>query len=670
MNIEVYAERILQDTFATAEAEGSLWLESFTQGVAQRLAEAGEFSGVELCSHRARGVEVSGYVLEDDAFHLFVTDYRGASFPESLTDSQIRQWFRRLSTFVERSLDGYADTLEESSPAFELADLIRTNWSRTETARLYLFSDARARQPMVPDGQINGVKVSHHVWDLERLFRFDTSGLEREPISVEVVQRFGAPLPCLKGPSATDHEVYLLVMPGEFLAHLYKEFGPRLLERNVRSFLQARGNTNRGIRETILKQPDRFLAFNNGISATARSISLVRSGDGSLAVARIDDLQIVNGGQTTASLATALHRDGADLSHVAVQMKLTVVEPETMDELVPYISQYSNTQNRVTGADFSSNAPFHIAIEGLSRSIWAPAPEGTQRQTHWFYERARGQFADELARARTPAQRREFKAKNPPSQKVTKTDLAKFENSWEQRPHVVSLGAEKNYEEFRLRLADNERQPDVAYFERLVAKAILFRTAEKLISAQKFGGYRANIVTYTIAKLSHATSHRLDLAAIWKGQRLSDATAEAVMEISRLVFAVITDPPERVRNISEWCKRLDCWKRVEELDWHSSRALESELIEMGAGRATQIMEDGSGTLTVEESEIITHASAVEADTWFSLSSWAKETSNLQPWQRGLAFSLGRLTQLDRPPSVKQARQGTRLLDEAKRLGFR
>ena len=670
MNIEEYAERILQDTLATAEAEGRLWLEAFTQGVAQRLVEAGEFSGVELCFRRAGDVEVSGYALEDDAFHLFVTDHRGASCPEGLTDSQVRQSFRRLSTFVERSLDGYADTLEESSPAFDLADLIRTNWTRYETARLYLFSDARARRPEMADSEIHGVKVSHHVWDLERLFRFDTSGLEREPISVEVVQRFGAPLPCLKGPSAIDHDVYLLVIPGEFLAHLYKEFGPRLLERNVRSFLQARGNTNPGIRDTILTQPDRFLAYNNGISATARSISLVRSEDGTPAVARIDDLQIVNGGQTTASLAAALHRERADLSHVAVQMKLTVVGPETMDELVPFISQYSNTQNRVTGADFSSNSPFHIAIEGLSRSIWAPASEGTQRQTHWFYERARGQFADELARARTPAQQREFKAKNPPSQKLTKTDLAKFENSWEQRPHVVSLGAEKNYKEFQLRLADNGRQPDIAYFERLVAKAILFRNAEKLISAQKFGGYRANLVTYTIAKLSHATGHRLDLASIWKRQRLSDATAEAVAEISRLVFAVITDPPERVRNISEWCKRLDCWKRVEELDWHSSRALESELIEMGAGRATQIMEDGSGTLTVEESEIITHASAVEADTWFSLSSWAKETSNLQPWQRGLAFSLGRLAQLDRPPSVKQARQGTRLLDEAKRLGFR
>ena len=353
MNIEEYAERILQDTLATAEAEDALKLESFTQGVAQRLVDAGEFSAMEPCFHSAHGVEVSGYALEEDSFHLFVTDYRGASCTESLTATQVKKAFRRLSTFVERSLKGYADLLEESSPAFELADLIRTNWSRSETARLYLFSDAGARHPVVPDGVINGVKVSHHVWDLERLFRFDTSGLEREPISVEVVKRFGAPLPCLKGPSATDHEVYLLIIPAEFLAHLYKEFGTRLLERNVRSFLQARVKTNRGIRDTILNQPDRFLAFNNGISATAQSVSLVSSEGGLPAIARIDDLQIVNGGQTTASLAAALHRDKADLSHAAVQMKLTVVGPEMIDELVPYISQYSNTQNRVTGADFS-----------------------------------------------------------------------------------------------------------------------------------------------------------------------------------------------------------------------------------------------------------------------------------------------------------------------------
>ena len=253
---------------------------------------------------------------------------------------------------------------------------------------------------------------------------------------------------------------------------------------------------------------------------------------------------------------------------------------------------------------------------------------------------------------------------------MTKTDLAKFEHSWDQLPHVVSLGAEKNFREFMLRLAKRPRQPDAAYFERLMAKAILFRTTEKLVSAQQFGGYRANIVTYTIAKLSHATSHRVDLASIWRGQRLSEATKEAIVEISHLVFDVISQPPERFRNITEWCKRLDCWKRIEELDWHPSQALSAELISMDAKSATTPVDMGSKTLTAKESESIERVSQVEADTWFRISNWAKETNNLQSWQRGIAYSLGRLAKSDRSPTVKQARQGVILLEEAERLGFR
>jgi len=672
VEIEEYAERLLQETLAAADTDvdGGLRLEAFTQLVAERLAEAGEFSDGEVCFHQARGVEVSGYALEDSVFHLFVTDYRGASPPESLTDTQVQNSFRRLTTFVQRCLEGYAERLEESSPAFELADLIEANWQHLESVRLYLFSDARARQPLVPNTEINGIPVTHHIWDLERLFRLDTSGLEREPISIDVIERIGAPLPCLRGPSADNHDVYLLVIPADFLADLYTDFGARLLERNVRSFLQARGAVNRGIRDTILKQPDRFLAYNNGISATAGSVTLVRSAEGAPALARIDDLQIVNGGQTTASLHAAKRRDKADLSRIAVQAKLTVVGPETIDELVPHISQYSNTQNKVTGADFSANDPFHIAVEALSRSIWAPAADGTQRQTHWFYERARGQYPDALARSGTPAQQRQFKTMNPTSQKITKTDLAKFEHSWEQLPHVVSLGAEKNFREFMLRLAERPRGTDAAYFERLVAKAILFRTAEKLVSAENFGGYRANIVTYSIAKLVHATGHRLDLGAIWRAQRLTDATAEAITEISRLVFGVISTPSGTVRNIGEWSKKIDCWKRVEELAWQPSRALAAELIPLGGGSEPAARIDrGAATSTPEEEEIVRRASEVDADVWFRVSNWAKETSNLQPWQRGLAYSLGRLATTGRPPSIKQARQGVVLLDEAKRLGF-
>ena len=675
MDLNEYAERLLQETLAAAVAaeDGGSRLEVFTELTTQRLEEAGDFSDATVCFHKGRGVEVSGYALGDDetTLHLFITDYRAAVPPEALTGTQVRQAFTRLLSFVERSLAGYAEKLEESSRAFELADLIRSSRSRLGSVVLYLFSDACARQPKVPSVELAGLRVSYQIWDLERLFRFDTSGLEREPISVDVAALLGHPLPCLAGQVAADHAVHLLIVPGDFIADLYAHYGSRLLERNVRSFLQARGAVNKGIRETIQKQPDRFLAYNNGMSATASAVCLVDDPRGGRAIARIDDLQIVNGGQTTASLHAAKKRDGADLSGIAVQCKLTVVGAETIDELVPHISQFSNTQNKVTGADFSANDKFHVAVENLSRSIWAPAIDGTQRQTHWFYERAHGQYSDELAREGTPARQRQFKLMNPSGQKFTKTDLAKFEHSWEQLPHIVSRGAEKNFREFMLRLALRPIEPDAAYLERLAAKGILFRTSEKIVSAQKFGGYRANIVTYSIAKLVHQVAHRLDLAAIWKNQAITETTTVAITEISHVVHGVITSPSGSVRHIGEWSKKLDCWKRVEELPWPVPAALERELVSLHGDKTSpyQRIDQGLATPTADEEAMVAEAATVGADSWFGVSNWAKETHNLQPWQRSLAYSLGRLAANDHQPSVKQARQGLKLLDEARRLGF-
>jgi hypothetical protein len=672
MKVEEYAERIQQEAIALADVEegGGLRLDAFTQLVGQRLVEAGEFDEFEVAYHKARGVEVGGWSLAEDGevLHLVVADYRGSGL-EALTPTNISASFKRLVAFVERSLGDYADSLEESSPAFELADLVRGQWKALRSARLYLFSDARAKRPEYKPVEIAGVPVSFHIWDLERLFRLDTSGLEREPIVVDVVERLGYPLQCLPGPSAVDHDVYLLLLPATLLADLYNEYAGRLLERNVRSFLQARGTVNRGIRDTILNAPDRFLAYNNGISATSSEVDIERHEDGRVAIRAIHDLQVVNGGQTTASLASAVKRDAADVRGIFVQAKLTVVADDKIDELVAHISQYSNTQNKVTGADFSANDPFHVKVEELSRSVWAPAADGTQRQTHWFYERARGQYVDEQARARTEAKRRQFKALNPPSQKFSKTDLAKFEHSWEQLPWLVSLGAEKNFREFMLRLEERRITPDNAYFERLVGKAILFRSTEKLVSAFKFGGYRANIVTYSIAKLSNVTAHRVDLSAIWRNQEISAETANALCEIIPLVHDVIVRPAGRVRHVGEWCKKKDCWAAVTELDWAPKAGLKSELLALKGDGPADARDLGLGTPTTDEVELVAAAKLIPGDEWFRLSNWAKETGNLQAWQRGLAYSLGRVAGQEREPSVKQSRQGLKMLEEAKRLGF-
>jgi hypothetical protein len=490
-----------------------------------------------------------------------------------------------------------------------------------------------------------------------------TSGTLSEPIVVE----FDDPLPCLATPETDeDFSVFLTILPGTALAGLYGQYGTRLLELNVRSFLQAKGAVNRGIRDTLLTGPERFLAYNNGITATASTVDFCPLAGGGQAIRRIHDLQIVNGGQTTASIHYAHVRDKADISGVFVQMKLTVVTPEWLQEIVPEISKYSNTQNKVTLVDFSSNHPFHVELEKITRSLWAPAADGSGQETRWFYERARGQYADALARERTPARQRTFKTLHPLRQKFTKADAAKFEHSWDQLPHIVSRGAEKNFREFMIRLGERPPPVDAAYCQRLIAKAILFRTTEKIVSAHQFGGYRANIVTYTIARLAHETGQRIDLDRIWREQRLSPALAAAIDDLCVPVHGVITRPV-RVANVTEWAKRPECWSRVLDIEWRLPDQLRDELIDLSAAASR-----GRHAAQPSETDLshIAAVTSIPAADWFAVARWAKETHNLQPWQRQIAFSIGEYVSKGWNISPKQAAQAQRLMDEAERLGFR
>jgi hypothetical protein len=443
--------------------------------------------------------------------------------------------------------------------------------------------------------------------------------------------------------------------------------GSRLLEKNIRSFLQVRGNVNKGILNTIQNEPNMFLAYNNGISVTAESI---RFDNGSnINILGIKDFQIVNGGQTTASLYNAVKKKDADISNIYVQVKITIVtNVGKMDEMVPMISRCANSQNKIQIADFSANHPFHRSIEELSRTIWAPAKEGNQRQTRWFYERSRGQYADIKSREHTRTGRKIFDATHPLKQKFTKTDLAKFEGTWVQLPHIVSLGAQKNFKNFMFRLKERGKfTPDQKYFEHLVAKAIIFRSTEKIVSAQKYGGYRANIVAYTIAWLSHKTAQRIDLNAIWKKQEISSILQEAIVIVSKYAFEHICRTAGNA-NVTEWCKKILCWQRFKEVEinlpteFHKELLNRKKVIDQGINR-------GISAPDKNEDEIIKFIVSVPSAIWYEISSWAKQTDNLENWQRGLAFSLGKRARRKHNPSIKQARQGVLILEEANLVGF-
>ncbi|NED87578.1 abortive phage resistance protein [Streptomyces sp. SID11233] len=662
LDLTEFSRSLVADVQATADAEGTTTPETFTRRVFEDLEQAGVVSNTFTAFHKAHGHEVHGYGIGEsgESLDLFVTDFQLTPLDTKLTKGQTETYFRRLLTFAVRCQDGLQQHIDESFDVYDMCAAVEKALTEVQRIRLFLLSNRVATFTEVPATDLDGLPVTHEVWDVARLHRHATSGSLGEPIMVP----FSPPLPCVSAPSSEeDHSVVLAVIPGQMLAELYAEYDTRLLELNVRSFLQTRGSVNRGIRETLLHAPGRFLAYNNGITATASQVDFVRGPDGMPThISGVHGLQIVNGGQTTASLHHTLTRDKADLSEVRVQMKLTEVDPDRLAEIVPKISEYSNTQNRVTQVDFSSNHEYHVEIQRLTRSLWAPATDGSGQESHWFYERARGQYTDALAKARTPARQRQFKKLNPSKHKFTKADLAKYVHSWHRLPHLVSRGAQKNFVEFMLRVEEAPPRVDLQYCQRVIGMAILFKAVDRIAAIHGAGSHKSMITTYTTARLSLATGRRIDLDQIWREQSLSTVLESAIHDLCPRVMRAVTTPLEGT-HVGEWAKKIACWDAVSEVPWTAPRALASELLDHPLDETA--LAGGTGDEAGAREEV----ALVPADEWYAIEGWAKETRVLEPWQRQLAHFVGKRLELGDEVPEAQAVQALHTRNEALRLGF-
>ena len=421
-----YHEELFQEIHGIADADGRLVGDVFFEVYTDLLTTSGEIETADRVFYTSpRGMRVDGYGGDpadaDGVLSLIISEFSQDPEIVTLNARDIESIFNRLLNFLRRSLDaGFRNSMEESTPAFGLADLVAARWPAISRVRLFLISNKvlRTRMDGLDAGELQGVPVTYSVWDLGRAHRFDTSGQEREDIFVRL-DECGGPLVLLPAHMETaDYESYLAVVPGGQLARIYDRWGSRLLEQNVRVFLQARGKVNQGIRNTIQNNPEMFFAYNNGITATAESVETVDS-SGALLLTGMRNFQIVNGGQTTASIHAALRNKDVDLDRVFVQMKLSIVEPERAQEIVPKISEYANSQNRVNAADFFSNHPFHVRIEEFSRRLYAPSKDGSFRESKWFYERARGQYQDARAHL-SQAARRRFDLEYPKETEICK----------------------------------------------------------------------------------------------------------------------------------------------------------------------------------------------------------------------------------------------------------
>lgn len=571
LTIENYYSEFMSDVSDESEPVALL---NFIELTSKELIESGICDAIDVYQFTTeKGAKkpkrVDGYYLnEDGVLDLFIADYNLVNELETLTNSNIQNLFKRLNNYLEYCLVDETD-LEES----QLKDLIQKQKQSLTKVNFYLLSNRQLSKTAtnIGNSECEGIPINFHVWDISRFYRQALSTTQKEALEIELSNFTQRQILCLPAHVGNNSlESYLIVMPGEVLSSLYDKYGTRLLEQNVRCFLQARGNVNKGIRETIINHPEMFFSYNNGITATARRIETKITPQG-LQVLTLEDLQIVNGGQTTASLFHTVRKDKVGLEKVFVQMKLTLVDEDLSNVLIPKISEYANTQNRVNAADFFSNHPFHVRMEELSRRVYAPLKKDELRETKWFYERARGQYNDAMSKLTIGGTKR-FKVENPKSQMFTKTDMAKYLNVWDEHPIWVNKGAQGNFTQFAKRISQEwKKSPDVfneLFYKRLIAKAIIFKATEKIISSEEwYGGYRANIVAYTIALLSEyckSLGQQFDFDQIWSKQDVPIKLVVAIKMLAAYVNDQLMAPPPHFKNISEWAKKELCWETIKE----------------------------------------------------------------------------------------------------------
>ena len=514
-------------------------------------------------------LRLSGYSISDDSdqLDLFVSLYAGVDEPTPIPDSEVKVAAERCLRFLTLCAQGkMAHRLDPSSDVRSLAETLQVIYDDLEQIRVYVITDRVAKSKSFKTRDIGGKAVRLEVMDIERLHRHMSEGKPRDELAVDFTEVSGSSLPCVYVPGEdVDYDYALTAIPGEALRLLYEKFGARLLEANVRSFLSVKGKgVNAGIQSTLRSTPERFMAYNNGIVIVADEMVLGKTAQGEQGIAWLKGLQIVNGGQTTASIYfTRKKYPDTDLSHVRVSAKIIVMKTQdsTKEEaLVSDISRYANSQNAVRQSDLSANKPFHVEIEKLSRTVYCP--DGVSQ---WFYERAAGSYNTLLAReGTTPVRLKALKDAIPAARRVTKTDLAKCLNAWDRKPDIVSLGSQKNFNRFMAEISPADGQeaplPDVAGFKTMIAKVKLYRDTQKLLRPM-FQAFQANVTAYTIAVLSEKLGARIDLGLIWSKQAVSPELLSQIATWAKEVNDTL-HATSGGRMVSEWAKRPECKEAV------------------------------------------------------------------------------------------------------------
>lgn len=498
--------------------------------------------------------------------------------------------------------------------------------------------------------------MEYSTWDLSRVYRMNAINSGSETIEIDFLLNYKSKIQCLRVEDENPKvDAYFAIMPGNILAKIYEQYKQALLEGNIRLFLQKTNKVNRQICKTIKEKPEMFFSFNNGISATAKHIEFSSGGSKAAPyITKITDLQIVNGGQTTATIASMQE---CDLSKVFVPMKICVIkDEEEYSDIVKEISTSANSQTAIKKSDFLSGDDFLKVLEKVSRTETEPISK-----TRWYFERKRGQYKSEISNL-YGYDKALFNSTYPKAQILEKADVAKYALLWEMRPYQACKSKEVVAVTYFSGLhKDTEVKIDGEYYRNIVSLHLLYKYINNYVKEnfrKLFGTYSNRITNYIISSIAYLTNKSFNLDYIWKNKKVKSGLKTVTKELGTLInnhlFADFKP---------QYPKEEICWTEL--------KAKLDELKDVKCKLLSYCEKISASVSEIEKKdELIEQAFSISAPIWKAIAEWGKQTGKLSMAERmralGYADKRRSLVKLKTPEMAEKAIE---LEHKARKLGF-
>lgn len=626
------------------------------------MCEYGEISNYELCQFKKGQAMLTAYSYNEDLESLDLFLFSKASTPTAkIGVDTVQDKYSNISNFYREALRNIpffgAEVSEDAKNAIALIKEVRNNIQRV---RLFFLTNGIVDPSPIlnfsEENEYEHIFMEYSTWDLSRVYRMNAINSGSEAIEIDFRLNYNTKIQCLRVEDENPKvDAYFAIMPGSILAKIYEQYKQTLLEGNVRLFLQKTNKVNRQICKTIKERPEMFFSFNNGISATAKHVEFGSGGSKAAPyITKIIDLQIVNGGQTTASIASMQE---CDLSRVFVPMKISVIKDEQdYSEIVKEISISANSQTAIKRSDFLSGDEFLKDLERVSRTETEPTT-----QTRWYFERKRGQYRNEVSNL-FGYDKTIFNSTYPKAQVLGKADVAKYALLWDMRPYQACKSKEIVAVTYFSGLReDTEVRIDGKYYRNIVSLYLLYSYVNNYVKESfrnLFGTYSNRITNYIISSIAYLTNKEFNLDYIWKNKKVKSGLKSVIKQLATLIndhlFADFKP---------QYPKEEICWTELKvKLD--TLKDIKFQLLTFSEKASATISE------IEEKDELIEQVFSIPAPLWSAIAEWGKQTGKLTMVERMRALGYAdKRRSLIKLKTHEMAEKAIELEQKARMLGF-